>query len=146
MSAIDRTRRLIPLLPALLVACATAARQPAVPPTNVEWRLTHLEGAVVSSGDVTRAPSLQFDAEGRVSGFASCNRFFGRYEAPGGGQLRVADLGSTKMACVDPALMRQEQRYMAALQRAARFTIDGSALVLLANDQPLARFVAASSR
>jgi heat shock protein HslJ len=147
MPTTSMTRGLRPLLwlvaALTLAACATAAQQPTVPPADVRWTLTHLEGAPVASSTGGREPGLQFAAEGRVTGFTTCNNFFGRYDAPGAGRLRLADLGSTKMACVDPALGRQEQRFMAALQRVDRFAVDGERLVLREGDRELARFAAA---
>lgn len=140
--------RLPPLsgLALIVVGCATAARQPPAPPTGVHWTLTQLEGAPVRSSGAGREPGLQFATDGRVTGFTTCNHFFGRYDARGGGQLRFADLGSTKMACVDPELSRQEQRFMAALQRAQRFSVAGDTLVLLEGDNALARFAAGPAR
>ena len=80
-----------------------------------------------------------------MSGFTTCNNFFGRYDASGAGRLRFADLGSTKMACVDPDLARQEQRFMAVLQRVDRFAIDGDVLILLEGSRELARLTSARS-
>ena len=129
-------------LAATVAACATAALQPPTPPTDVSWTLTHLESVPVSATGGGRGPSLRFAADGRVTGFTTCNNFFGRYDAPGGGRLRFADLGSTKMACVDADLARQEQRFMAVLPRVEQFAIRGDTLVLLARDAAVARFVA----
>jgi heat shock protein HslJ len=128
----------------VVAACATAARQP---PTDVYWRLAELDGAPVAASAGVREPHLRLSAEGeRVTGFTTCNRLFGRYEAPGGGRLRFAQLGSTKMACVDPVLARQEQRFMGALQRVERFEVVGDTLILLEGASTLARFVARQSR
>src|SRR5918997_4042117 len=92
------------LLATTAAACATTAQQPTMPPADVRWTLTHLEGAPVSPPRGGREPNLQFAADGRVTGFTTCNNFFGLYDAPGSGRLRFADLGSTKMACVAPDL------------------------------------------
>lgn len=126
-----------------VAACATAARQQ---PTDVYWRLAEVDGAPVASA-AGREPHLRLSSEGeRVTGFTTCNNLFGRYEAPGGTRLRFAQLGSTKMACVDPTLARQEQRFMGALQRVERFTIVGDTLILLDGQSPVARFVAGQPR
>ena len=140
----SKTLRLYPLLATLVVttvaACATAAQQPTMPPADVRWTLTHLEGAPVSSPRGGREPNLQFAGDGRVTGFTTCNNFFGRYDAPGRGQLRFGELGSTRMACVDPNLGRQEQRFMSVLQRVDRFAVEGETLRLLEGDREVARF------
>jgi heat shock protein HslJ len=128
------------LLATTVAACATSAQQPVMPPTDVRWTLTHLEGVPVASSGGGREPHLQFGGEARVTGFTTCNNFFGRYDAPGGGQLRFAELGSTKMACVDPNLGRQEQRFMSVLQRVDRFAVEGETLRLLEGGREVARF------
>lgn len=140
-------RQLQWLLPIVLVigACATGTRQPMADLTGVEWRLAEIDGApaVTSGGGGGRDAYLQLDADSaRVTGFTTCNRFFGRYEAPGSGRLRFSQLGSTKMACVEPARSRQEQRFMEALQSADRYDISGDTLTLYAGDRARARFVA----
>jgi heat shock protein HslJ len=145
----SRLRRLYPLLATLLAttaACATAAQQPMMPPADVRWTLTHLEGAPVSSASGGREPNIQFAGDGRVTGFTTCNHFFGRYDAPGSGRLRFAELGSTKMACVDPDLGRQEQRFMSVMQRVDRFAVEGETLRLLEGRREVARFARAASR
>ncbi len=116
-----------------------------MPPTDVQWRLVELEGApAVASSGGGREAHLRFAAEGmRVSGFTTCNNLFGGYEAPGDGRLRFTQLGSTKMACVEPERAQQEQRFMNVLQRVDRFAVDGDTLTLFENDRPVARFVAA---
>jgi heat shock protein HslJ len=112
----------------------------------VYWRLAELDGAPVASV-AGREPHLRLSAEGeRVAGFTTCNNFFGRYEAPGGARLRFAQLGSTKMACVDAVLARQEQRFMGALQRVEGFAVVGDTLILLEGRYPLARFLAGQPR
>ena len=71
---------------------------------------------------------------------------FGSYEAAGGGRLRFVQLGSTKMACIEPARAQQEQRLMSALQSVDRYAITGDTLTLYENDRPRARFVAGQPR
>ncbi len=63
-----------------------------------------------------------------MSGTSGCNRYFGRATAESG-RLSVGPLGSTMMACPQDA-MDQEQAYLAALQAAASYTIEGSELRL----------------
>jgi heat shock protein HslJ/uncharacterized membrane protein len=107
---------------------------------GVYWRLAELGGEPATYPE--RYPHIRFVAEDRrVGGFTTCNRFFGRYEISGRDRIRFTELGSTKVACVDPALARQEQRFMAALQSGNRFAIAGDTLTLFANGRPAARFV-----
>jgi heat shock protein HslJ len=127
-------------------ACATGTRAASGDLTGVDWQLAEIDGApaVTSPGGGGREASFRLDADSaRVTGFTTCNRFFGRYEAPGGARLRFSSIGSTKMACVEPARSQQEQRFMEVLQTADRYEIAGNTLTLYAGDRVRARFVAA---
>lgn len=65
-----------------------------------------------------------------LSGRAGCNNYFGGYTIEGS-TIAVAQLGSTMMMCVAPeGVMQQEQQYLAALQSAATFRIEGNELWL----------------
>jgi heat shock protein HslJ len=129
----------LPCLAMIVAGCATAPRHP---PADTDWRLAELDGAPVATSG-RRDPYLRLMTEGeRVTGFTTCNNLFGRYEVRGRGRVRFVALGSTRMACVDPALSRQEQRYMAALQAVDRFGIRRDTLTLFQGRQPRARFVA----
>jgi len=85
-------------------------------------------GAVVSPIPGT-ALTAKF-ADGTVSGDAGCNRFTGPYEAEGT-MIRIGLLASTLRACADPAVEQQEADYLAALQLARTFSLDGGNLTLL---------------
>jgi len=101
------------------------------------WRLEDLAGA----GVIERAEAtLEFPEAGRVSGQATCNRFFGFFETSGE-SLTIARVGATKKAC-PPAMMDQETKYLRALEGAERFRIEGTTLFLYSQglDRPL-RFV-----
>jgi heat shock protein HslJ len=71
--------------------------------------------------------------EGRVSGSAGCNTYNGSYVSTGGaGQNTIRFEGPfamTRMMCDEP-LMDQEQLYMAALESATAYTIEGFALMI----------------
>jgi heat shock protein HslJ len=101
------------------------------------WRLVDLGGAaVLGSVDAT----LEFPEAGKVAGSGSCNRFSGSVETSGE-TIRVGNLASTRMACVE-AVMSQEERYFGALQGAERVTLDGATLFIRTRgmEKPL-RFV-----
>ncbi|MBN9369644.1 MULTISPECIES: META domain-containing protein [Hydrogenophaga] len=121
-----------------LGACAMPAGPGGAPSlVGTEWRLEDLGG----SGVLDRVPAtLAFPEAGRVAGQGSCNRFFGSYTLV---QDRIAfgQMGMTRMACAG-AVGEQENRYMAALQKAQRVQVQGSTLTLSVEgmDKPL-RFV-----
>lgn len=99
-----------------------------------EWTVESIEGKpVVEGSNVT----MTFDAEGRVYGSASCNRFTGGFTLTGEG-LSIGDVASTMMACIEPDVGDQEHRFLQALAGVTGFEIaaDG-ALVLLGNSGPL---------
>jgi putative lipoprotein len=104
---------------------------------GTSWRLESLGGADVQGGvDVT----LEFLEGTKVAGIASCNRFFGTADIAGTG-IRFSPLGATRIACPD-AVMDQENKYLAALQNAERFTLQESTLLIhfKGTDKPL-RFI-----
>lgn len=74
--------------------------------------------------------SLNFSADGQVSGKSGCNTYSGGYEA-NDDQLKISPLAATLMACDKPAgVMEQEQQYLTALQNAATFEIAGDTLTI----------------
>jgi heat shock protein HslJ len=95
----------------------------ALPGTS--WRLVSLGGeAVLEKPEAT----LEFPEAGKVSGRASCNRFFGTVEMSGE-SIRFGPLAATKMSCGDDA-DSQERKYLDALQSAERFAVDGPELLI----------------
>jgi heat shock protein HslJ len=124
---------------ALALACLasgliTAACASSAPPAEssdlagTDWTVQSIDGQPTQ----TRAPSVQFAAEDRISGSASCNRFFGVYEAAGGA-IDVRALGHTEMACETP-LMTQEAAFLGVLDDAERYQRRGDRLVITADD------------
>lgn len=84
--------------------------------------------------------TLVFDEEGGVSGRASCNNFFGDYEADSGDlTISFGLLGATEMFCAEPpGVMDQEAAYLAALQNATMYrTTDPNTLELRDDDGAL---------
>jgi heat shock protein HslJ len=73
---------------------------------------------------------LNFGADAVVSGNSGCNNYSGGFEVTGS-NLKIDPLASTQMYCDQPAgVMDQEQQYLAALQNAVTFQIDGSTLTI----------------
>lgn len=73
--------------------------------------------------------SLEFTDEGRVQGFAGCNRFNGSYELTEDG-LRIGQLAQTRMACA-AAIMEQEDQVLTTLQSVTSFRIDDTGALRL---------------
>jgi hypothetical protein len=74
------------------------------------------------------APLPESNGEGKVTGMAGVNRFFGSYRA-GSSSLAVASLGSTRMA--GPAeLMTLEKVFLGLVQTANSWKVKGDTLTL----------------
>ncbi|MCW5623282.1 MAG: META domain-containing protein [Burkholderiales bacterium] len=95
------------------------------PLQQTDWRLVELNGTPVKV-EGTRAPSLMFGNDGRVSGSGGCNRLMGTYTA-NDAKLTFGPLAGTKMACPDLEL---ETSFLKALNATAGWTIEGSRLSL----------------
>jgi heat shock protein HslJ len=79
------------------------------------------------SDDEQRA-FVHFQPDGKISGFAGCNRFFGTFVATDN-TLEVGVLGTTRMACPD-AIMRRETAFLQGIEAANGYQIDGRLLEL----------------
>ena len=111
-------------------------------PTGKYWKLTELEGAAVIVASNAQEPHLRLAAENaRVAGSTGCNSFSGTFERSGN-TIRFGPLAMTRMACIDPAMNRQEQNFVRVLESVNRFSVRNDSLTLFARDQPAARFVA----
>ena len=107
------------------------------------WRLVELEGQPSIAGGGAREAHIVFsrsDDVNRVGGATGCNSMGGTYEVDGD-RIRFVDLFSTKMACVEEDRMRQEARFLGALQLADRYAISGDTLTLTAAGDEVAKFV-----
>jgi heat shock protein HslJ len=106
-----------------------------------EWHLVELNGQAAVPRDPARRPWLRFDdSKHRVEGSGGCNRTSGPYTVKGSA-LHFGDLISTKMACIDTGVGRQEQMLFDALERTDRFDIQRDTLTLQGAFVRLARFV-----
>ena len=90
------------------------------------WSLTEMNGKA-STG--SRA-FIEFAEDGkRVSGNASCNRFFGGVSITGR-TMKFSGMGSTRMFC--NGLMEAEQEFLDAMKSVTRYRVRGLALTLYA--------------
>lgn len=123
MRTVRRSRWTTALLLAL-AGCGTRSATVETGLTGTAWVLEDLSGAgVVERGRAT----LEFDEAGRASGRGSCNRYSGPVTLTGD-RISFGPLISTKMACVEEALTAQETRFLAALEAAERYAVEGSEL------------------
>jgi heat shock protein HslJ len=91
------------------------------------WYLVSLQDA---NGSAPVVPGTMitafFDGQGSVSGTSGCNDYRASYSSGGNTTLLVGPPTSTKRACTSPeGVMAQEARYLAALQAARLYSVDG---------------------
>ena len=70
--------------------------------------------------------TVSFETGGKVTGSGGCNRMFGAAKVDGN-SLTFGDIGTTRMACA-PAVMQQEQKFLAALAATRSFRFVGPLL------------------
>src|SRR5262245_66643843 len=105
------------------------------------WRLSELSGRAAIPLEVSHRPWLRFEPDsGRVSGSGGCNRLTGPFTTDRGA-IRFGALASTKMACFDEALSRQEDDFFSVLHSVNRFDVEGDTLLLPTGEDVVARFV-----
>ncbi len=82
--------------------------------------------------------TLQLADDGKFSGSAGCNRYFGTFEQTGDG-IAFGPVASTRRACPAPdGIMKQETRYLQALEAVSSYRIDIDKLELLKSDGKVA--------
>jgi heat shock protein HslJ len=77
-------------------------------------------------------------AEETVKGSAGCNSYFGSYELKGSKLSIPGPIGATERYCMEPeGVMDQEHDYLALLQSAESYEIDGNELQINCGSQVL---------
>ena len=125
------TARALCAVTLLAVGCASAVPTPPsgvalVPLEGTAWLAADIDGGAVAD----RVQStLIFDAGQKVAGRAACNRYFGSFQQSGDA-VEIKPGGATRMAC-PPAVMEQEDRFLAALSAVKKARREGDKLLLL---------------
>ena len=107
---------------ALLAGCTTANTQALI---GSEWRCTRIGSRTLTEGST---PTLLMTAEGKASGFAGVNRWFGTCSIDGP-TLKFGMMGMTRMAG-PPDRMQLEQTYADALAAVTRWSVSSGRLQL----------------
>ncbi|HKP68550.1 MAG TPA: META domain-containing protein [Pyrinomonadaceae bacterium] len=90
-----------------------------------QWKLVEVAGMNV--GPTSKA-YIEID-QTRFTGHTGCNRMFGTADLQGR-QLDFSNIGTTKMACIEPRAQRVETAFVKALENADRFRQRGNSLEL----------------
>jgi len=98
---------------------------------GIIWRAEDIGGGGII--DRSRA-TLTFEADGRISGSASCNDYSGSYALDRGALSFTSALVATQKACV-PSLMDQEQRFLAVLGAARQIELLPTGALLLSTPE-----------
>ena len=122
----------------LLLLCASCNNPKANPPKTsapakislpgTSWVLTDLVGTPALPGGKA---TLAFPEAGRVAGNGSCNRFTGSVTIAND-SLKMGPLASTRMACIDNDVSKQEDTYLKALGAATRYAYEAPYLLIYA--------------
>lgn len=83
-----------------------------------------------------KVPTLIFE-EGKVSGNAGCNNFFGTTEVSNGGKITFSNIGSTKMMCDN---METETSFINTLSEVNKYNVDENTLELYKDKLLLMKF------
>ncbi len=113
---------------ALVLLAAGCGSDDGGAPATLEGTSWILEPGPPPLDELGDTPPTASFADVSVSGFGGCNSFGGDYEVDGD-QITFGQLASTLMACPEPQ-MSIETEYLAALQSATTWSIDGSKLSL----------------
>jgi heat shock protein HslJ len=74
--------------------------------------------------------TLRLDEEGNVAGFAGCNRYQGQWQGSEE-KFQLGPVSSTKKFCNQPeGVMKQEKDYLATLENATSYEVEGETLRL----------------
>ncbi len=119
----------------LLAACQAAAPGSSVPLQGTIWLMESFRD---SQGETIQAvpgseATIKFEADGRLSGKATCNRYTGEYTVDGD-KIKITPGAMTMMACESDPLNAQEQGFIIALGSAATYKIEGEQLSLFDKD------------
>lgn len=133
----NRASRRLSLSVVALLAMTLHAAAASTSPAG-RWLAEDIGGG----GVIDRLQSvLEIAADGRISGTGGCNRIAGKARVEG---IRISfgPIVSTRMAC-SPAVMDQERKFLAALEKVRRWHVDparGKLALLGARGKPLIVF------
>jgi heat shock protein HslJ len=114
------------------IVAKTGVAQSAPPPSpgaalgGTAWNLAEMGGTADFAHIV---PTIEFGADGSVSGFAGCNTYRGTFTTDGS-TLTLSPLAATKIGCQRPASV-VEADYLNALSGVTSWEIDGAGQLTL---------------
>ena len=115
-------------------ACTSSQAGEGELPVPSQWSLVSFgEGGTETPVIEGSAITLEFGEEGQAGGSGGCNSYGAKYEVDGN-SLKMQEITSTLMACMDEGITEQEQQFFEALQSAGNFEIAGDSLTIWYKD------------
>jgi len=108
--------------------------------SGTSWSVTAYNNGKQAVTSVINGTTLtaDFGKDGNLTGSSGCNTYQGSYKISGN-QISIGSLTSTMMACNTPqGIMEQETQYLAALQSAVTYRVEGSSMELRTTEGALA--------
>jgi heat shock protein HslJ len=121
----------------LMISCASSQKSNGSVEKDLykAWRVTGFD-----TTGANHSPTIAFDqAQNRVSGNGSCNRYSGGFTLTAPDKIAFSPMAATKMAC--PGL-NVESRYFELLNKANKWSIKDGVLTLSQDGNALLTFVA----
>ena len=118
--------------------------RPPAPLAGTDWKLFELHELPTIRSEYPTPATMRID-DGTLTGFTGCNRMSGPVTWTATA-VHFGPLATTKMACLDTNLGRQESGLIKALNAAKRQRIIGDTLTLLDDAGSLARFIVTTPR
>jgi heat shock protein HslJ len=72
--------------------------------------------------------TAEFGADGQLTGSAGCNNYVAEYETEGNNITISSAVATTRKACQEEGVMKQESAYLAALETADTYKIEGATM------------------
>jgi|WetSurSiteA1Bulk_404760.scaffolds.fasta_scaffold00004_63 heat shock protein HslJ len=108
--------------------------------SGTSWRVTNINNgkqavaSLINGSTVT----LDFGSDGKLNGFAGCNKYMSSYKVTGK-SINIKPAAATRKMCGEPAgIMDQETQFLNALATVVTYRLDGNRLELRTADNALA--------
>ncbi len=95
--------------------------------TDTEWTLVSYGSKDNQLTALPHAKATATFSEGKITGKASCNKYFTSYEIDGNNLRITSPIGTTMMMCEDD-VMAQERAFLGALETSKSYKINGNTL------------------
>ncbi len=127
---------LLLIIACLIVACCPCRKNGSKyrkPMQETNWRMVQFEGRTFDAGE---RYYIVFHTNGRLEGYAGCNRFSADYTVGENGLLSITSVNSSQQECAD----RNDGRFISMFSSIDHLEMDGSLMMLLSSGELVAIF------